>query len=436
MPFSNLFAVLLFIGVVPVMAGAFMGWALYVFIIYNVLLLVLLAVDFIITPRPRALEVVRLCDDKLSLGTGNEIRISVRNNSGYFLDVELRDQIPPYFTVSSHSVRLKAVPHQDSEAAYSVVPEKRGEFPFGSIYARYRGVLRLCMKQGRFAAEKSYKVYPNLKDLRRYSFAALKKSDLVYGAKKTRTYGVGTEFESLREYGEGDDYRKINWMATARAGKLIVSTFEPEKNQHVFILLDSSRVMNSEINYIKKLDYAINSAFLLAEVASKKGDNVGLMVFDSSVKRFVKPGKGPSHFQLLAENLYNVEENFVTADYRGALSYLNEYQKRRSLLCIFTELFNADEALMLVSNLKSIARSHIPLVITINDTRLYDYAEGGVREVNDIFLKSAAIKLVEERERIKGIFRDSGVVCLDVPPDRLSMEVVNKYLNMKATMRI
>lgn len=435
-PFSKLFAMLVLLGIVPILVGSFIGMAFYVFAAYNVLLFLLLVIDFIITPGRKSFEVSRQCDEKFSLGAENEVVIRVRNNSRYLLNMEFRDTIPPFFKVKASKVKIKAVPHYDCEGGYHAVPEKRGEFVFGNIFYRYNGVLRLCSKSGKSETSGTYNVYPNLRDLRRFGLAALKKSQLEHGMKRSRAYGIGTEFESLKEYNEGDDYRKINWLATARASKLIVNTYEPEKNQHVYILLDSSRVMNSEINFIKKLDYAINSSFLLADIAIKKGDNTGLLVFDSSVRRFVKTGKGMGHFELIADNLYNIEENLVSADYKGALVYLNEHHKRRSLLCIFTELFNADEALSLAAALKNIARRHIPLVITIKDMRLYDIASGSIKDTSDVFLKSASLKLIEEREKIRRIFSDSGIAALDVPPDKLSVEVVNKYLAMKSTLQI
>ncbi|MCR4435546.1 MAG: DUF58 domain-containing protein [Clostridiales bacterium] len=436
MPFSRLFVILVLAGVVPVLAAGMLGAAFYAFILYNGILILLLAVDWIITPGGKAFEVLRECDEKLSLGCDNKIVIKVRNNSDYSFNLELRDTVPLFFKVNNSTVKIKAIPHHEIDGRYSVIPEKRGEFIFGNVYCRYAGLLSLCRKRAEFELEHTCKVYPNLKDMRRFRLAALKKSQLLYGVKKTKAYGEGTEFESLREYSQGDDYRKINWMATARANKPIVNTYTPEKNQQVFILLDSSRVMNSEINSIKKLDYSINSSFLLAEVAVKNGDNTGLMVFDSDVRRFIKPGKGMGHFRLIAENLYNVEENLVTADYKGALVYLNQRQKRRSLLCIFTELFNAEEALRLAEALKSLARHHLPLVITIKDMRLYELAEKELKEAEDIFLKAAALKLLEEREKIAGIFRKSGIPSMDVPPDKLSIEVVNKYLTMKSTLQL
>ncbi|MFZ5988599.1 MAG: DUF58 domain-containing protein [Bacillota bacterium] len=436
MPFSKLFSLLVVLGIIPVLIGSLIGLEFYVFILYNLILAALFIIDYKITPRSKDLEITRLCDDKLSMGTENEITINIRNNSNYFINIEAIDEVPQYMETRKRVVKLKAVPHYETEGKYTVVPQKRGEYTFGRVHIKYNGVLRLCSKKGLYDLSNSYKVYPNLKDLSKFGLAAIKKSQLIQGIKKVRSYGGGTEFESLREYNEGDDYRKINWPATARANKFIVNTYEPEKNQQVMIMLDSSRVMNSEINYIKKLDYCINAAFLLADVAIKKGDNAGVMVFDSSVKRFIKPGKGAGQFQLIADNLYNVEENFVSADYRGALTYLNQNQKRRSLLCIFTELFNADEALQLASALKGLARHHIPLVITIKDMRLYALSEVNIKQTNDIYLKTSSIKLIKEREKVQKIFQNSGIAVLDVPPDKLSIEVVNRYLAMKTMMQI
>jgi uncharacterized protein (DUF58 family) len=154
------------------------------------------------------------------------------------------------------------------------------------------------------------------------------------------------------------------------------------------------------------------------------------------VRRFVKPGKGTGHFQLIAENLYNVEENVVTADYENALTYLTGQQKRRSLLCIFTELFNKEEALRLAAVLKSIARNHVPLVVTIRDPRIHQLANATIRQTRDVFVKGAASRLEEERDKVQRVLRDSGIACMDIEPDSLSVEVINKYLNMKASLQV
>lgn len=436
MPFSTLFIILAAAGIIPIWLASFVGLELHAALAYNFLLLLIWLADLVITPGKGSFEASRVCEEKLSLGAENTVVLKIRNNSSRKLRSRLKDTIPPHFTARGGEVCLTLYPHAECEAHYTVIPQKRGEFTLGSIFMKYTGVIGLCTRTVRYGLDAQVKVYPNLKDLRRFTLAAMEKTRLLAGMKKTRLYGIGTEFESLREYAVGDDYRKINWMATARSNRLIVNNFESEKNQQVFILMDSSRVMNSEINGVKKLDYSINAAFLLADVATRKGDRAGLLVFDSTVRRFVRSGKGQGQFRLIASSLYNVEQELVTADYRGALNYLNERQKRRSLLCIFTELFNADEAFELVKTLKVLAARHVPLVITIKDERLEQAAAQPVADTAGAYLKGAAVKLIKERENVKRIFADSGIASLDVPPDRLSIEVINKYLTMKATLRL
>lgn len=436
MPFSKRFAFLVLAGVVPVSLAALTDMAIIAFTVYNTALLALLIYDYIITPGSKSFEAERLCEEKFSLGAENKVVLKVRNKSGRSVMAELKDEIPGYFELVDSQLKTLAIPHEDCFGSYVVRPEKRGEYVFGFIHIRYNGILGLCLKSGKYDVAQSYKVYPNIKDLRRFNLASIKKSQLFQGTRKAKAYGIGTEFESLREYSIGDDYRKINWLATARSQKLIVNSYEQEKNQQIFILLDSSRVMNSEINFIKKLDYAINSAFLLVDFAIKKGDNAGLLVYDDTVTRFIKPGKGLPQIRLIADNLYNVEEKFVSADIKNALTYLKQNHKRRSLLCIFTELFNAEEALQMAAALKTLARNHIPLVITINDTRMDDMIEKDIKEAEDVFLKAASIKVAQEREKARKVLSREGIACIDVPPDKLSIEVLNKYIDMKATLQI
>ena len=436
MPINKNLVILIFLGIIPIIIGDFLNMTLLFFVAYNGLLIILFVIDYIITPGINSIEVKRICENKFSLGVDNSVILSVRNKSKYILNVEMIDDVPLYFKYKKEVVNVRVLPFNESSGEYYVFPIKRGEYTFGNVHARYNGLLKLCIKKKICDLKEKFKVYPNIKDLRKYTLAAIKKNQLIHGSKKTRNFGIGTEFENLRDYNTDDEYRKINWMATARLNKLIVNTYEPERNQQIFIMLDSSRVMNSEINNVKKLDYAINSAFVLAEFIIKKNDNVGLLVFDSNVRRFVKPGKGMNQFRILAENLYNVEENIVSADYKKALTYLNSQHKRRSLLCIFTDLFNVEDASSLVNSLKTISKRHIPLVISIKDMRLYKIASDVAKGENNIFLKASAMKIIEEREKIKRIFLNTGIASIDIPPDKLSIEALNKYISMKATMKI
>ncbi len=431
MSFSRLFAFLFLLGIIPVLIGSLIGIGLYILIGYNLILFVMYFVDAKITPWPSSFEFERECDEKLSLGIDNEVIIKIRNNSDYHIYMEIRDDIPDYFKVDRHLLEIDIEPHFDNRVLYNVIPIKRGNYLFGDVHFRYPGVLKLCRKQGVSNLKNEYKVYPNLKDLRKYTLKSIKKINQIQGNKNIRKYGIGTEFESLKEYVEGDDYKKINWTSTARQNKIIVNSYEPEKNQNVFVIIDTSRVMNTEIDNIKKLDYSINSAFTLTQLALENGDNVGLMVFDNEVKRFVKPGKGIGHFQIIAENLYDIHESFVTSNYEESLKYLNNFQKRRSLLCIFTEPLNSEETISLAKKLKTFAKRHLPIVIAVKDSKINYIANKKVSNSYDVYNKSAALKLVEEREKMINIYKQYGIIYIDTEPDKLSIEVLNSYLNIK-----
>ena len=429
--FSVLFVILIIIGILIVFCSSFFMDASIAFLIYNSILLMLYIVDIFLTPNKNIFVVERNLEEKLSLGVYNDISIRIKNNSKYCFKMKIRDSVPEHFELSNDILRVKVTPWSKVECLYKVIPQKRGEFHFNDIYIKYHGILGLFVKSIKFEVDNTIKVYPNLKDIRKYSIQAIKKSNL-HGMKKNISLGLGTEFESIREYVKGDDIRKINWMATARVDKLMVNTYQPEKDQHIFIMIDTSRVMNSEINNIKKLDYAINAAFLLAVIAINKGDKVGLIVFDSEIKRFVPPGKGIKHFQLLADNLYNVNENFVHADYQKVLSYLAVTHKRRSLLCVFTEVFNVEQAEYISKAFKGYAPGHKPCIFSISDPRIEQTANLYKKSTEDIYNSSAAIKLLDDRKKSKEIFSRTGIPYMESYPDKFSLNSVNKYFELKA----
>lgn len=435
MSVSRLTVFLFFVGVVFIFIGGLFDIAGYVFLAYNLVLLLLVVIDYKITPGKKSIEVIRECDKKFSLGVENNISLCIKNRSSSKIKVKVADEIPEYIESSDLNMEIIVNGFSDAKASYYVIPRKRGEYIFGNVHVKYSGILKLCSKYYRCESTESYKVYPNMRDLSRVDFRDLKKALVVDGVLRNKVYGIGTEFESLREYNIDDDYRKLNWMATARSNKLIVNNYDPEKNQHIYILMDSSRVMNSEINYIKKLDYAINASLMLAEFALKKGDLTGLLVFDSEIRRHVKPNKGIKHFQSIADSLYNIKEEFVSADYNMAMSYLYKNQRKRGLLCIFTELTNIEETKKIIKALKVYSAGYSPLVITIKDTGLNKILTKNIKDSDDVFDKIAADKFVQERQKMKKMLSASNIPCIDVEPDKLSIAIINKYLGMKSSMK-
>jgi uncharacterized protein (DUF58 family) len=289
-----------------------------------------------------------------------------------------------------------------------------------------RGLFGLVMKHATLDCPAEYKVYPNMKDLSRFRLLTRKHRLLPRGEKTVRLFGAGTEFESLRAYVEGDDYRKINWPVTARERRLIVNCYQLEKNQPVMILLDAGRPMSYSVKGYQKLDYAINAALVLSDIVNQNGDQSGLLVFDTQVRTFIKPGKGAAHRSELMEALYHIGGARVTSDYGGALRNLCERQKRRGLAFIFTDFETLEEGEELTAHIALLKRRHFPIVVFMKNEGLLTLAETGEPHVREV-----ARGFVEEKRQLRRLLNAAGVPNIETPAENFSLAAVNQYLSMR-----
>src|SRR5262245_40620555 len=285
------FRLLLFLllGSLLVAGVALVPALLWLAIGYLVAVGVLVVVDYVVTSRPAELEAERINDTKLSLGAENLITLLLANRSRRPLQFQLRDEYPYQFVADAVTLAGAIAPYDIYEARYHVKPLQRGDYRFGDINIRYTSTLKTFVRQARYPAEAQVKVYPNVLDVRKYDLLARKGLLFELGLRAARVYGAGTEFERLREYNTDDEFRRINWKATARRGKPIAAEFETERSQYIVSLIDTGRLMRPPIADLAKLDYAINTALLLSYVATLKGDHVGLLTFADDVRTYLAP---------------------------------------------------------------------------------------------------------------------------------------------------
>jgi uncharacterized protein (DUF58 family) len=434
--FSRRFIMLIILGIIPAILSIVPGIGAYALLGYNLLIFVMLFIDYSITPKPDNFRIRRDMDRKLSMTVWNTINLCVENPSDYPLKIQIRDSIPASFGTENEIICFEITGGAIKTVSYRVKPKKRGEFLFPDMHIRITGVLGLCVRSRIIPVADSVRVYPNLKDMRNNNLLIVQKRRLLAGFQKIRQLGIGTEFESIREYNCGDDYRHINWTVTARMGQLHVNQYEPEKNQYVYILMDTSRVMNEEINGITRLDYAVNAAFIVAETAMNHGDNIGFMAFDNEIRKLVKAGKGMAHFQRMAESLYNIEIKTTSADYQNAFSVLQKTQNRRSLVLLFTDPDNFEHAQEIVSAWKNYGSRHKVIVLCIKNPALHQEAEKRVTKHDDVFTKSAALKLVDDRRRTFSALEMQGISVLESNPDGFTLDAVNRYIKMKLLFNI
>ena len=399
--------------------------------LYVLLALALFAVDWRLSGNIDRFQLSRQHDVKLSLGADNPIQLIVRNRSRRPATFWLRDEPPEAFIIEKRVFNDVVQARSTWEGLYRVRPLQRGDYEFGRLNLRWQGVLGLIVRQGRVEAAGPVKVYPNLLDIRRYDLLLKQNRLQELGLRHSRMYGEGTEFERLREYLPDDEYRRINWKATARRNRPVTMEYQTERSQNIVAVLDTGRMMQSPVAQIAKLDYVVNAVLFLAYVATGKGDKVGLMTFADEVQQFLTPRQGRGQFYLMLELLYALKAQPVEPNYRVALSYLALKQRKRSLVVIFTDLSGGLSMQSLISQVSVLAQRSLPLVVTISDPDIYAAARQRPKDSLAVYQRAAAVQLLDERQVALDSLRRQGVLTLDVPAHQLSTAVINRYLELK-----
>lgn len=428
--------VLLLLAAPLIALSAFVPALVWLAVAYVVAVAALAVSDALLAPRPRQIEVERVHDERLSIGAENLVTLILANASPRPVAFTLRDEHPHEFPADAATLSGSIPPYEVFEARYHVRPLRRGDYAFGDVVLRYRGPLGAIVRQARYPAAAPVKVYPNVLDLRKYDLLARKGLLNELGLRPTRVHGPGGEFERLREYTADDEFRRINWKATARRGKPIAADFETERSQHVVCAIDSGRLMAPPVGELMRMDYAVNTALLLSYVAGLRGDQVGLLAFADDVRAYVAPRRGRPQFQRLLETLYNVQPEPVESDHGRALGYLARRQRRRTLIVLFTDLATPEAAEPLVLHLGRLARHHLPLCVTVSDPFVSGAAGRPAADSAELYRRAVAEGLLDERRSLLDRLHRAGVLTVDVPADKLSAGVVNTYLRLKAQGRL
>jgi uncharacterized protein (DUF58 family) len=430
-------ALLLILITAPLMALAawipFMEWVAWG---YAAFVLAVMYMDWRMAGDIKQFELAREHDSKLSLGAENPVRVRLRNRSWRGVGFTVRDEAPEQFQIETRTMEGHVGPRGTWEDIYHVRPLRRGDYQFGDLTLRWLGPLGLVIRQAAIDAKEPVKVYPNLLDVRRYDLLLRRNRLQEMGLRTTRQFGEGTEFERLREYLPDDEYRRINWKATARRNFPVTTEYQTERSQQVIAVLDVGRMMQTPVADIAKLDYVVNAVLLLTYVATGKGDRVGMMSFADDVMHYLSPRQGRGQFYRMLELLYAVEPQPVEPDYRKALAYLAVKRRRRTLVVVFTDLTGGASLNSLVGQMSMLARSSLPLLVIISDPDVVDASQMQPNDSLGVYQRAAASQLLDERRVVLDSLRQRGVLTLDVPANQLSMSVINRYLELKGKMQL
>lgn len=398
---------------------------------YDVVVVMVAWVTTKLAPPTRDLRFSRSMDPVLSVRASNKVVLKLENAGSSDLVGRLRDEPPPGFDSTTREFELNLPAGDERELSYYVTPFERGSDYFRGTFLRLACPLGLVWKQLKLSTEQPVRVYPNVLALREFDLLKQKGRLRELGIRKSRMRGLGTEFESLREYADGDDFRKIDWKATARRGKLIVRQFEQERNQSVILVIDVGRHMLSEVDGVRKLDHALDSVLMLTHAAATAGDQVGLLVFSDVVKRYIPPSKGRSQVGAIIEALHDQVAEPMESDAHGAFAYLSTRWKRRSLVVAFTDLEDADRAAWLMKALGPLAKRHLVLMARVKDAKIDECLAMPAETIEKMYLRSAATLLDADRKAAAQVLTSAGVHNLESEPQDLAAALVSFYFTVK-----
>lgn len=434
-------------GLVAVSLCASYSAALIVALTWLAATAVLAAVDVLSVPARDRLVWAREHEDKLSLGQWNRVIVTLKNQTRRQVLVRARDVVPWQLGADGAEGQGECSAAGTWELAYCVFPVHRGRFEVGPLAIRLRGPLGLAWRQYTIPLVEPVKVYPDLLAIRTYD-ALLHRAQLQeLGLRNTRQRGAGTEFERLRDYTPDDEYRRINWPATARRHRPVAIEYETERNQNIIILLDAGRLMATRLPLpedsvesprvlaLTRLDYAINASLLLSYASLQHDDRTGLAAFDERVTRYIAPGRGRRHFLTLVEAMYDLQPEFTEVDFGAALGYVATRATKRSLIVLFTDVEGSDTT-VLVHHLTHLARRHLALLVTLRDPAVERLASLPPIDSEAVYDRSVAMDLLDARQRLSRDLQHRGVMTLDVSADQLSPALINRYLEIKARARL
>jgi len=406
------------------------------FNIVKLLLLALAVITFldvlILFFTTKGINASRNLPEKFSNGDQNPIQLRLENFYTFPIYVRVIDEIPEQFQIRDFKINRKLDASSVTSLQYELRPLERGEYHFGKLNVYVSSVFGLIARRFSFNDDAMVPTYPSFMQLRKYDLLAISNNLHQYGIKKIRRIGHTMEFEQIKDYVLGDDLRTINWKATAKKRQLMVNQFQDEKSQPVYSVIDKGRVMKMPFDGLTLLDYAINAALVISNVALKKQDKAGILSFSKKVENVVVAERRTSQMNLIMENLYNINTDFFESDFGRLYADIKRNINQRSLFLLYTNFETLDGLYRQLPYLKGIAKSHLLVVIFFKNTELNDLITEKAETIQQVYDKVIAEKFAFEKRLIVNELKKYGIYSILTTPEDLTIDTINKYLEIKA----
>jgi uncharacterized protein (DUF58 family) len=426
--------ILLILMAAPLLLSLGILWRADIFLLVVLLdaaVVVLAIVDILSLPRPSSLSVDRTVQRIASLNFPQQVTLSVANHGSRQLLLRVRDDLPQEFTASPQQFAIGIAPRSRATLFYQFASRRRGAFQLNSVHIRATSRWGIWQRLMTFPHVSDVHVYPDLKQLSEYAVLARTNRLSLMGVRRTRKVGQDHEFERLRDYSRDDNYKHIEWRATARRRRLTVRDFQTSQSQRIVFLLDCGRMMTNEVAGLSLLDHALNAMLMLSFVALRQSDQVGLICFSDQVHSYVPPRSGMRQMNHLLHASFNRFARLVESRYDQAFLYLATHCHKRSLVVLITNVIDEVNAVQVKQYLRNLVGRHLPLAVLLRDRVMFSFADGSLAGAS-LYRAAAAAQILVWRQQVLTDLLHGGALVLDAFPDELTAPLVNRYLEIKA----
>ncbi|MEO6407046.1 MAG: DUF58 domain-containing protein [Ferruginibacter sp.] len=376
--------------------------------------------------------VLRNVSDRLSNGDWNYISIKIKNRMPWAVRMDVIDELPEQLQQRNFKISRRFAPAEQQVLEYSIRPLERGEYYFGGIKIYVKSMLGLVLRRYHIDADEKINVYPSFLQLRKHQLLSHGTQLHEQGSRRIRKTGQSMEFEQVKDYVSGDDIRTINWKATARKGMLMVNNYVNEKSQQVYCIVDKGRLMKMPFNGLSLLDYAINSTLALSNVCLQKQDKIGLLSFSNKMGTIIAAERKPVQRENILQALFKESTAFLESDYEMLYTQIRHKIKQRSLLILFTNFESVSGLTRQVNYLRSIAKHHLLLVVFFENTELNSLSRQTAINTDEVYSTTIAEKFAFEKRMVVKELQKYGILSILTPPENLTVNIINKYLEIKA----
>lgn len=405
-------------------------------IAYVALLIAYAAVDALLLPSRRRIAVTRIVPERVSLGTPTAVTYEVNNRTRRNVEVRLAEDLPEDLDADPPECGGVFPPGSWGMLSHRLTARRRGRYSLSGLDVRVLPALGLFYRQFRLEMPAEVHAFPNLLNLKRYELLVRRGLTREQGVARQRQIGQGSEFESLRQYSAGDEMSRVDWKATAKRSRLIVRNYEPERHQSVLVAIDAGRATAGEFEGLSRLDYLVNAALMLAYVALRQGDWFSLVAFSDRIESYLPPVRQLRNIDRVARTLYELEARLVEADYAAACRFLSLKNRKRSLVCLMTDVLDREASGIIIDYLARFAHHHLPLAVTLANPEVQALADAPLGQTPDPYAKAAALDVLAAREEALAAMRHRGIGVLDAAPHALMPALINRYLSIKSTGRL